>query len=210
MDYQTSTGSGAKLPPANRARITFVAVIVAIASIAGVTISAQVYGLKGLNGEVAEAPAAAPTGKWLPTGLNATFAHAMLYRNSHLRYIANRVIETAQNKSFKQYAQALVSKVNDWDDRILSILKTNGVDVSYADNDLNKRYQGVEDLASTLGTLSGAELDAQFKSQMITLAAQTATSLKNDISSLDDKGLEGVAAEISGSNNSVSQELNAG
>jgi SOS-response transcriptional repressor LexA len=134
----------------------------------------------------------------------------MLYRNSHLRSIANHVIETGKSTALKQYAQALVRKINDWDSRIIERLKANGVESSYADNELNKSYQAVEDLAKSLATLTGAELDAKFKAQMISLAKQTAPRFKNDISLLDDKDLEGIAAEISGSNNSVSQEINAG
>jgi hypothetical protein len=206
MDTQDSSNFGAKKSPASRARAAAVAGIVVVASITGVTVSAQIYGLKGINGQLQ----VEPTGNWLPVGLNATFAHAMLYRNSHLRSIANHVIETGTSSALKQYAQALVRKVDDWDARIIERLKANGVESSYADNELNKSYQGVEDLAKSLATLTGAELDAKFKAQMISLAKQTAPRFKNDISLLDDKDLEGIAAEISGSNNSVSQEINAG
>jgi len=201
-----STNSNSKMSAATRTRVVAVAGIVAIASVTGVTVSAQVYGLKGINGQLAPTP----SGSWLPIGLNATFSHAMLYRNSHLRSISNRVIETGQNAATKQYAQALLRKVDDWDARIIALLKKNGVEASFADNELNNSYQAVEELATTLSTLTGAELDTQFKAQMQILATQTTARLQSDISLLDDKELEGVAAEISGSNNSVSQEINAG
>ena len=201
-----SENSKPRFSHATRTRALVVASIVVIASITGITLAAQTYALKGLNGQVE--PVA--TGNWLPLGLNASFSHAMLYRNSHLRSISNHVIETGQDAALKQYAQALLRKVDDWDARIIARLKVNGIETGYAENGLNDSYKGFEDMSTTLSSLTGAELDTNFKAQMQTLATQITKRLQSDISLLDDKELEGIAAEILGSNNSVSQEINAG
>jgi hypothetical protein len=206
MDTQDSKFSGAKKMPASRARAAAVAGIAVIASITGVTVSAQIYGLKGLNGQLEQVSEA----KWLPIGLNATFSHAMLYRNSHLRTIAKHVIDKGQSATLIQYAQAQVRKLDDWDTRITALLKANNIDADFAENELNSSYQGIEDLAGQLSILQGEALDRTFKDQMIALAEQMHSKLESDISLLDDKQLEGVAAEIAGSNHSISEEINAG
>ena len=206
MQTTDSTNSASKVSAATRSRVLVAAGIVAIASVTGATVSAQIYGLKGLNGQLAPVTSA----NWLPIGLNATFAHAMLYRNSHLRTIAKHVVEKGSNSLLVQYAQAQLPKLDDWDARIIALLKANNITTDFADNELNKSYQAVEELATTLSTLEGAALDKKFKAQMIILSRQVGTRLQGDISLLDDKELEGVAAEISGANNTVAQEINAG
>lgn len=206
MQTTDSNNAKTKTSGATRTRVLVAAGIVAIASVTGVTVSAQVYGLKGINGQLAPVSNA----NWLPIGLNATFSHAMLYRNSHLRTIAKQVAEKGKSASNVQYAQALLLKLDDWDTRITDLLKLNNIDVDFSENELNKSYQAVEELSNTLSTLDGEALDKKFKAQMIILSRQVAARLQGDISLLDDKTLEGIAAEISGSNNSVSQELNAG
>ncbi len=206
MQTTDSNNAKTKTSGATRTRVLVAAGIVAIASVTGVTVSAQVYGLKGINGQLAPVSNA----NWLPIGLNATFSHAMLYRNSHLRTIAKQVAEKGKSASNVQYAQALLLKLDDWDTRITDLLKFNNIDVDFSENELNKSYQAVEELSKTLSTLDGDALDKKFKAQMMILARQSGNRLASDISLLDDKTLEGIAAEISGSNNSVSQELNAG
>jgi hypothetical protein len=206
MQTTDSTNSASKVSAATRSRVLVAAGIVAIASVTGATVSAQIYGLKGLNGQLAPVTSA----DWLPIGLNATFAHAMLYRNSHLRTIAQHVAEKGTSAVLVQYAQAQLPKLDDWDARITALLKANNITTDFADNELNKSYEAVEELAATLSTLEGAALDKKFKAQMIILSRQVGTRLQGDISLLDDKELEGVAAEISGANNTVAQEINAG
>ena len=206
MRTTDSSDSGPRTSGLTRTRVLVAAGIVAIASITGVTVSAQVQALKGLNGQLSQVTSA----KWSPNGLNATFSHAMLYRNAHLRTIAKHVSETGKNAFNIQYAQALLLKLDDWDTRITNLLKSNNIDVDFSKNELNKSYQAVEDLSKTLSTLDGDALDKKLKAQMMILARQSGNRLASDVSLLDDKMLEGIAAEISGSNNSVSQELNAG
>ena len=206
MQTTDSTNSASKVSAATRSRVLVAAGIVAIASVTGATVSAQIYGLKGLNGQLAPVTSA----NWLPIGLNATFAHAMLYRNSHLRTIAKHVVEKGSNSLLVQYAQAQLPKLDDWDARIIALLKANNITTDFADNELNKSYQAVEELATTLSTLEGADLDKKFTAQMIILSRQGGSRLQGDISLIDDKELQGVAAEISGANNSVPQEINAG
>ncbi len=206
MAKTDSVNSNAKNSGATRTRVLVAAGIVAIASITGVTVSAQVYALKALNGQLEPSNAAS----WLPIGLNATFSHAMIFRNEQLRTIAKHVVDKGKSDAINRYAQALLIKLDDWDARITERLTANNLDPVAPDNELNRSYQAYADAAGTLATLQGAELDSRFKSQMIALSKQTASKLQSDISLLDDKALEGVAAEISGTNNSVSQEINPG
>ena len=206
MVSKESTNQKMKTSTQARTRALVAAAIVAIASITGVAVSAQVYALKGLNGQLNQVSSA----NWLPVGLNATFSHAMLYRNAQLRAIAKHEYEKGSDGKLMQYAQALLKKVDDWDSRLNALLTANNIPTDYSKNELNKSYQQIEDLATTLATLEGAALDKKFKAQMQTLATQITKRLQSDISLLDDKTLEGIAAEIAGSNNSVSQEINAG
>jgi hypothetical protein len=206
MDTTDSNNSATKTPGAARTRVLVAAGIVAIASVTGVTVSAQVYALRGLNGQLAPVT----TSNWLPTGLNATFSKAMLYRNSHLRTIAKHVVEKAQSDTNILYSQALLVKLDDWDTRINALLKANNIDTSFADNQLNFSYQEFEKLATRLSAFEGKELDSRFKGQMSVLSKQSRGELEADISLLNDKQLEGIAAEISGSNNSFTQDTNAG
>ena len=134
MQTTDSTNSASKVSAATRSRVLVAAGIVAIASVTGATVSAQIYGLKGLNGQLAPVTSA----DWLPIGLNATFAHAMLYRNSHLRTIAQHVAEKGTSAVLVQYAQAQLPKLDDWDARITALLKANNITTDFADNELNK------------------------------------------------------------------------
>jgi len=202
---QTTNPTG-KVSSATRSRALVAAGIVVIASVTGVTVSAQIYALKGLTGQLAPVT----TANWLPTGLNATFAKTMLYRNSQLRSIAKHVIEKGKVDANILYSQALLRKLDDWDTRITTLLKANNIDTSFADNQLNNSYQEIEKLAITLSALEGQKLDSRFKGQMSVLSKQTRAKLQGDISLIDDKQLQGIAAEISGSNNSFTDDINAG
>jgi len=193
-----------KATPAARLTAGFAAGIVAILAITGAVVGVELYGLNGITGKIVQNRA----DDWSARGPNASFAAVMFYRDGELRKLANLELAAGQDGSVKAIAKKLIATVDDFDARMLEILKGRGISQSQMQIGTPNLYADYENLYKEMQGVSPATIDSKFKARLATLERKMSFQIQVDAGQVADKKLKLVAKDVQTHNMSLTSELN--
>lgn len=176
------------------------AIVIALTTAGVVVTSLSISHLKGNPSSSGDA--------WLPDGTDAALAIGLVFRNDQLNGIAQQALAKSNSTTIKKYADQIIQKTQDWNNRLNGLLDAKGIDRNRVTKTFNLNYEPYRVLKNKLTNLSGREFDRTFAGQMNILSRQNASSLRSDRAVVTKPELIAVVDEITEFNDLTSSNIN--